>query len=532
MLNLSIDNYSVLENNKYIMILEADVVSDGANYHNTYFSVESIIDASKTLANIPIICIFNNISNDFKEHARNDFDIGNRMAIGNVPESNKSEIVEIGDKKWQRIKFIIWKIYTPDYIVERFLDNSSVKISMEIAPVKTFKRPDGLLEIEEYVYIGISLLGDNYKAAIPGANAKVIKYSTPEFIEISGEYNDIFEFSITNYEVPQDVKSEFLKMKSKNPKLILFSNLLKSKDEITFKEIVDFSSEFKNSSYKKTKKWLKSILDNDIVKSQNSNIRKELKMKEKKDFSINYVDVMNKASIILVEEKGYNQDGFSNYSVVNADSENIYCYKCSKFVALPYSISEDKITMDYDSEKKVIATTKYQIVEDEKDDVENEEIENMSVYAISEIIKDSKAKFDELQTNYSTIETENNELKEVQTKFSVIETENNELKEFKAEVEKKEKQNKADNLYAKYSEFITDEDKATFNEMLFSVESFENFEEKVSKIILPKLYAVKITTELTKGEGSPDKLDFNIRGIDEKVKSLDIEDSFEKLKNI
>ena len=62
-LTFEIDNWKILEEDQYISLGELYIVNVGLNPNQTYFSEESILDASNTLPNKPIVCQFNNFGN-------------------------------------------------------------------------------------------------------------------------------------------------------------------------------------------------------------------------------------------------------------------------------------------------------------------------------------------------------------------------------------------------------------------------------------------------------------------------------------
>lgn len=194
----AINYLKVMQENQYVMILEGLIVSEGSNRNGTYFSLDAINNAFPTIANIPIICIYDGF--DFKEHARNSYEEKNVQRIGVVPESNQGEIVNIDNKNWQKINLIIWKSYSSG-LVETILQhnnkNGFTKISMEIDILQSHKRPDGLLEIDKYVYCAICLLGEKYTEAIPGANVNVLKFTKQEHNEDIKKLNMMY-FSLIN----------------------------------------------------------------------------------------------------------------------------------------------------------------------------------------------------------------------------------------------------------------------------------------------------------------------------------------------
>lgn len=199
-INFSIDYYQVLQDDDYKMILECYVVSDGSNRHNTFFDIETIKKAYPTLANIPLICLWDGY--DFKEHARDDMAFKNQKFVGLVPETNRGEILEYQNKMWQKVDVIIWKAYNPE-MAQRLAYNKDTAISMEIDVLDSYERPDGLLEITDFKYCGICLLGKQYTPAIPSAHVNVVKFS--EYVNDIDEFKKILIQYSTRKEVEKQV---------------------------------------------------------------------------------------------------------------------------------------------------------------------------------------------------------------------------------------------------------------------------------------------------------------------------------------
>lgn len=130
---------------------------------------------------------------------------------------------------------------------------------MEIEPIETFERDDGILEIKKFKYKAICLLGEKYTAAIPNASAKLIKFSKVDFQNECKKYNNIFSM-INTYSIPENIKKEIDAVDNKNPMMVkYFSNLL-SKDQVTYNDIIHIDNII-NDDYKIIKNWCKNIIN-------------------------------------------------------------------------------------------------------------------------------------------------------------------------------------------------------------------------------------------------------------------------------
>ena len=265
--SFNIDYYKVLKDDPNLMLLEAYIVSEKENRHDTYFTIESIQDASQTLANKPIICIWNESAKDFKGHAYTDGEMRYQDAVGCIPETNYAEVVDYMGKKFQKCVIAIWKHYYP-HVAQKLASDGGAKISMEIESLKEYERPDGLFEIQKFRYLGITLIGMNYTEAIPNAKVKVIKYTAPEYADEVNQCN----LNLKTFTVPQSVKDNAknaLELDQKNPKLVEFANTLVDSDSLDYQTITWMFAKMNNIRKKKNisfyggkeaRDWCKNII--------------------------------------------------------------------------------------------------------------------------------------------------------------------------------------------------------------------------------------------------------------------------------
>ena len=204
------NNLSILEEDENILLTEMYVVSTGESRPVavngkaciTEFSLEAIKDASCTLLNKPMVCIWNKFQKDFKNHAYTKQDMALRIAIGVIPESCDIEYRQVGDKTFLVCKVAFWKKYFPEEIkriATNTLENKPTKISMEISVIEGhFKDKDKTHYIvDKFRFDGVSLLGETISTGIPDAQINTIKFSAIENLnDVINETNKRF----INYE--------------------------------------------------------------------------------------------------------------------------------------------------------------------------------------------------------------------------------------------------------------------------------------------------------------------------------------------
>lgn len=419
-----IDYYEIAYEDEDLMILDAYVCSKGKNRHDTYFEEKNIINAIPSLANKPLICMWNEYEKDFKEHARTEGDSYKQLPVGNIPETNKAEIVDYKDKRFLKCAVIVWKDYMPK-MAKKLASNEKTEISMEIEIFETKDMNNGLVNITDFKFKALCLLGEKYMPAIEDANVNVVKFS-------EGEYDEY------------------------NEKREKYNKLFSLKNE-----------------------------ENAEVENINKDKRKGL-------CALNMLDMlsfMDKS----ISEKEKDEYGYPKYMLedVNEESKMVYvvCYEggCVKYYMLPYAQANDKYEMNWEGKEEVYPNREFVKVENEAPKSDNycklfsrvEEIQTKNVEIQTELTSKSE-EIEGLQTEISKVEEDK---KAIEGKYS-------ELKIYKETKESDELKDKIDKVYAKYSEFLSEEEKKDFDEKAKSV-SLNDFDDKFKNplyaCVLPKV---------------------------------------------
>lgn len=162
-MNFEVMNYSVKDTSDQCAIVQADVVNVGNNYNSTHFSKEAITAAIPTILNTPLIGIYNGIEEDFKSHAHTEAEKRQTYAVGVIPESANPHF-EIRDNglEYLVVDIVVWKSYFPQFfnrMAENEHNDIKTTISMEVLANKTEQMEDGTLDIKEFEFVGLCLLG-------------------------------------------------------------------------------------------------------------------------------------------------------------------------------------------------------------------------------------------------------------------------------------------------------------------------------------------------------------------------------------
>ena len=538
-LSFSIDYYKVLEDDPYITLLELYVVSEGSNRHDTYFDLSSIEDAIPSLPNKPLLAIWDSSSNDVKEHARNKIDFEKQDCVGNIPESLDAQIVDYKEKKFLKCKACVWKHYNPK-ISELLRNNTNTKISMEIELLESYKDVnDGFMHITKFRFMGITLLGMKYLEAIPNANAKIIKYSTADYSDMVNNTNK----QLSQFSIPESMKEnakKALELTQKNPQLINFAKDIINNETLSFSKVGWILNKIQNLKKEdniiffggvESKEWCEGIIQKfnmDQIKQEKEEEKVVLKENEEKvqlKFGLNSSQIREILNNNLAQYKYKCGDcEWGKYYVEAYDEEFVYVWDCEDSInkSMTYTLVENVASIDIASAQEVISAGYMPV--GTKEDEPSDDLE----------VIDYKAKFDEMSAKYEEM---CGKYEEMCGKYSALETESTEkyalidgLQSFKAETEKKDLENKANELYSKYDSYITEDEKQELNVKLFSVDNFDTFKEKVFAIVTPKMEAENIALKQNIPNADTNAIKFSTMPLLDNLNKDDVKSSFEKLK--
>lgn len=481
----AVDYYDVAYQDDYKMILDCFVVSEGVNRHKTFFRIETIEEAYPTLANIPILCLWDGF--DFKEHARDDESFSKLKFVGTVPETNHGQIVEKDGKLWQKVSIIVWKAYNPE-LSARLATNQTTKISMEIDIIKEHEMDNGVVEIDEYIYCGICLLGISYTEAIPGAKVDVVKFSN--YKQNAKRFNMCYSLIDIDKEYVEitDSLREVLTKQGSNPEFNIYlkeGKFPKKKLNFLINELDVFS---------KVEKVNKAYADQQ---------KTHLEEKDKKKEEVRNLD-LEKFKALFSEKFG------DSMILHGCGKENVYAMDLNGKI---YSFSYKGDKVDFSTKTEVFAKVDY-VAEPEKDG---------NVYAVKEIVEKFAKKEEGKEGEKGKEGKEGKEDVETAKKFAVLDAEieilkaeNKKLKKYKDDSEKSKLLAKAKSLYAEHKNYLTDDEIKNFDKELFECKNFEEFEAKVSFAVLPKYrakYAVEGEENTNKNEKNNSKDDLDIMAL-------------------
>lgn len=174
--------------NKEFLELEVWAISDiNPNRNNSHFTKEGMENALSTFKNKPIVGLFQ--KDDFVDHAgKIDYDnelhkqfwnveSGERI-LGVIRESDPVELVEKDGLNWIKFRCILWVQYCYKQ-VRKLLKDRTKKVSVEITIKNSEEDEKGVLQINEFVLNGVTILGTKNGRkvieAIPDAHLSILE---------------------------------------------------------------------------------------------------------------------------------------------------------------------------------------------------------------------------------------------------------------------------------------------------------------------------------------------------------------------
>ena len=197
-ISFSIENAEMINENpnSSFAVMSLDFFASGKNLHDMYVSEETLLRTADSIKNCPLVWKYDEELDDVYTHTPDE------VPCGFVPEHTDiaSRTLEDGRTMLSVVAYV-WKRYTGE-LLNFFKRDGGVKpVSVEMSVLETKEREDGLLELLDYKFEGITVLGTFVTPAIPLAKATVLSFSK--------EYNELFtkEFSEElNLIIPENIK--------------------------------------------------------------------------------------------------------------------------------------------------------------------------------------------------------------------------------------------------------------------------------------------------------------------------------------
>lgn len=204
-LSFSVENVEVVEENpnSNFAVLNLDFFASGDNLHNLYVSEETLLKTAHTIKNCPLVWKYDERLDDIYTHDKDE------VPCGFVPETAEINSRKLSDGRTMlSVMAYVWKRYTGDLlkIFKRDAGRKPVSVEMRVYDIRDIDEEK--MELLDYRYEGITLLGSFVTPAIPLANASVLSFS-----DLKKQYVDDLrqEFPVDT-SIPENVKDAVKKL--------------------------------------------------------------------------------------------------------------------------------------------------------------------------------------------------------------------------------------------------------------------------------------------------------------------------------
>lgn len=202
-MSFSVENAEMISENpdSNFAVLSLDFFASGENLHDSYVSEETLMRTANTIKNCPIVWKYDELLDDVYTHDKDE------VPCGFVPETFQIKNRKLPDGRTMlSVTAYVWKRYTGELLRIFKRDKGKKPVSVEMVVYKIGKMANGLTELLDFRYEGITVLGTYVTPAIPLASATVLS-----FAQMKDEYNDVYRkeflFSGIDMTIPQEVKN-------------------------------------------------------------------------------------------------------------------------------------------------------------------------------------------------------------------------------------------------------------------------------------------------------------------------------------
>ena len=173
-ISFAVENVEMIDSNKdsNFAILSLDFFASGENLHDLYVSENTLMRTANTIKNCPIVWAYDEKLDDVYTHTPDE------VPCGFVPETSTitSRPLEDGRTMLSVVAYV-WKRYTGELLNFFKRDGGKKPVSVEMIVYNTRALPNDKIELTDFRYEGITILGSLVTPAIPLAQARVLSFS-------------------------------------------------------------------------------------------------------------------------------------------------------------------------------------------------------------------------------------------------------------------------------------------------------------------------------------------------------------------
>lgn len=173
---------------------DVTIMYTGVNYYGERYTLEAIHKALPTLKNTPIVGVFSFVTKDFNDHVPrveiNGYSTHETIVYGHVPESAEVVLQDKEIIKHDGTQAIVQEVTVKNCILhtgiygelKELIDNSKSQ-SMEVVWLDTKHNEEGIIDVLDFKFKALCILGDNITPVYENGNVSVVKeltYSSKE----------------------------------------------------------------------------------------------------------------------------------------------------------------------------------------------------------------------------------------------------------------------------------------------------------------------------------------------------------------
>ena len=201
--SFSVEDAHVISENvdSEFAIISLDFFASGLNLHDLWISEDTLMKTKDTIRNCPLVWRLDKDRNDIYTHDKDE------VPCGFVPETSEIKARKLVDGRTMLSTVAyVWKRYTGPLLDFFKRDGHTKPISVEMTVLSSEENQEGKIELLDYKFIGITILGSSITPAIPLASANILSYGVGR---ITNEYKEAVKkefFNDISLEIPKKIK--------------------------------------------------------------------------------------------------------------------------------------------------------------------------------------------------------------------------------------------------------------------------------------------------------------------------------------
>ena len=208
-LNFNIEEIDIVkeESDSQFATAKIGAFNSGISLNDTNCTEEVLKNTAPTIYFKPILYNISKMTGDFGSHAP-----VSKTLIGGFVEPDSATFVRVPDGRLRlQVEAKLWKRYSPIAMEILKQDGGVKNISVEIDLLDSEERTDGILEMKDFSYTGVCILGDIIQEASEGSFIEIMS-----FAEENKEYENAIElefgsYSDISFDIPDVVKKNVKK---------------------------------------------------------------------------------------------------------------------------------------------------------------------------------------------------------------------------------------------------------------------------------------------------------------------------------